>query len=586
MKGDLLVSSESRVIHLGPLGEVLATLDLEAPVAALTGRLGRAYAVAGATLFVIERGDAGLHAVHRVALPLPRAHDLDVDRMGAHALVVEDPHACKIVEIATGEVVGCRGPAAWLAKGVREIYARFSPLTDHVFVAYSRAHHMYKLSYRGHKVVELDQPSTWCTPLATSPDGRWLAARQSGVGVVVWHLVDERQVLFAELDAATPHQAKFAKRARALPAAIKDLGGGMLNVARCRAAPELAGEATAIGVAPGATYVVTGGRDGHVTVIHEASRRIERSDGMVVQEACLAVTVQLSADGQRLRFGADLVSVALDGAVTIIDLDTGACRAPGKLEVGATFRVHEGGADLVVIEGRTARAFDRETLAPRWAFEDPLPECEHLDFDGTTLIGLADLGGAARALHRFDPRTGAAAAPVALTLLGTGLRTQGGVSIEGGRGKVLVHGVCTDGYSRSFPLAADGSVGEALDGELLPDFEHLLAPRSRSGWTIVRVGEPSAIVASAEVKDVSIGRLHVDLGVHRAVAADMHTRRVHVFTLEGEPMASLDALGETTHHSATFNFGSTARWLWVLERDGQLRRFDLDALCGVAPRAP
>ncbi|APR82871.1 Hypothetical protein A7982_08220 [Minicystis rosea] len=576
VKGDLLAASGSRVLHLGLGGEVLAALDVEAPVSALAGRLGRAYAVAGAALVVIERGDAGLRVVQRIALPLARAHGVDVDRTGEHALVVEDPRAGKVVEIATGKVVGDLGPAAWMAKGVREIDARFSPVSEHVLAAYNRSHHPQKLSYRGRKVAELQQPSAWCTPLASSADGRWLAARQSGVGIIVWDLVDERQLLFAELDAETPHQAKFAKRMRAQPASIQDLGGGFLRVSRWRAVPELEGEATAVGVAPNGAYAVTGGRDGHVTVIHEASRRIERSNGAVLQKASLVATVPVPAEGRWLRIGADLLCMATDGTISIVDLDTGALRTPGKITAGPMPRVYARGSDLVIIEERTARAFDRETLAPRWAFEDPLPRCKDLGFDGAAIVGLEDLGGDARALHRFDPDTGAAA-PIALTLQGTRLRTDDTVSVDGGCGKVFVQGICTDGHTRRFLVAADGTLSNALEGELLPDFEHVLPSHSLSGWLVTRAAEPSVIVASAEVANVTIGRLHVDLAVRRVVAEDMHTRRVHVFTLTGEPVASLDALG-ATHFVATFNFGETPRWLWILEDGGKLRRFDLDAL--------
>lgn len=215
------------------------------------------------------------------------------------------------------------GPAAWQAKGVHEIDARFSPQGDHVFVAYSRAHWPLKLSYRGRKVGQLEQPSAWCTPLAASPEGRWLAARQSGVGVIV--------------SAVTPF-----------------------------------------------------------------------------------------------------------------------------------------------------------------------------------------------------------------------------------------------GSSRTFFLSDDGSVGEPLDGEPLPDREHVVATQRLCASTVVRADDPSALVVSAEVEGVTIGFLHVDLAVRRVVAQDLHIRRVHVFSLEGERVASLDALGAT--YPDPFHFGQAARWLWILERDGRLRRFDLEAL--------
>jgi len=115
-----------------------------------------------------------------------------------------------------------------------------------------------------------------------------------------------------------------------------------------------------------------------------------------------------------------------------------------------------------------------------------------------------------------------------------------------------------------------------LDGEPLPDREHVVATQRLCASTVVRADDPSALVVSAEVEGVTIGFLHVDLAVRRVVAQDLHIRRVHVFSLEGERVASLDALGAT--YPDPFHFGQAARWLWILERDGRLRRFDLEAL--------
>lgn len=51
----------------------------------------------------------------------------------------------------------------------------------------------------------------------------------------------------------------------------------------------------------------------------------------------------------------------------------------------------------------------------------------------------------------------------------------------------------------------------------------------------------------------------------------MHTRRTYVFTLEGEKLAELDALGPL----AEFAFAPSGDAIWVFERGGMFRRFSL-----------
>jgi hypothetical protein len=505
--------------------------------------------------------------------------DLDVDPSGTRAVVIASPRAAHVIDVATGATIGNLAPPKYRTKRVREVDARFSPTSDHLFAAYSRVHRIQKLSYRGRAVGDLEQPSAWCTPLATSPDRRWLASRQSGVGVVAWDLTTERELFFAELDPSTPYQEKFAKRGAAEPTAIKQIGGGFIKITRWKAAPELQGEATAIGVAPRCAYVATGGADGHVTIVDEATRRIERSDGRIIQRPVLLQTVALPGNpetAQFCRFGAEVFVLSREGTVTTVDLTTGEARAPGTIEIDPTFRLHASGDDVVVIDGQRARCYERRSLALRWSHENPLPSCTWMSFDGRLLVGLAEKTGDEQSLVRFDPVAGAALDAIPVSLASTSLHRDGGgftLAVAAGRGRWLLEGHTYDGHRRFFPIAPDGALAAPLEKEacVLDDFAHVRYSEIDS-WRIERIAD-RAVVAESTAAGLSLsGFIAVDLEARRVAACELHTQRVLVLTLEGERVSDIDAVGNV-HYYTPFLFAPGATSLWVHERFGLLRRF-------------
>ncbi len=572
--GEVLAAAGNRLVRITREGVASTAMELDSPIHALAARHDRVGAIAGAALHVADRIAGEWRILQRIDLPTATAHDLDIDRKGKRAYVGENPHSGWIFDVETGANVGRVVPAQWLAKRARETYARFSPVTDHVYVAYSGAHHVLKCSAKGRRVAELGtSPSTWCTPIATSLDGRWLVSRQSGIGVIAWDLTTEAELLFAELDYETPHQSKFEKRMAVTPAAVKSMGQGAIKVTRWRAVPELEGEATAIGVAPDCAYLATGDRHGRVTLIDVATRRIERSDGVVLQRGGLrhSLRVPNGEQARRLRVGDELVFVAKDGEMTSLDLATGSLDVRGKIEIGGTFAMFGHGGDLVLIEGTRANCINRATLETRWSWDDALPKCTGLAFDGTFLIGLEDLGGEARALRRFDPAVGKERDRLPVTLAGARLRTDE-VSVEGCHGHNFVSGWCHDGRFRRFPLRDDGTLASPLDDDavLLPGFEHVITC-ALDGWTIRSTDNLDEPMATAKVEHVTLGGALADVSLHRVVAQDMHTKVTFVFTLEGVFVDKLDAIGPVEDHL----LGPTEDSLWILERGGMIRAFTI-----------
>jgi hypothetical protein len=561
-------------VRISPSGEILGTIELQAPVAGLVFRAGRVYAAAGVVLYQIDP-DAGWQITHRIQVPdIEEVHTLDVDHKGKRAVVVQNPDRGRIVEIATGE---CSSFALtkYLEKSVNELDVRFSSQSDHMFAALSRSHQIRKLSPRGHKTGELPLHSTWCTPLASSPEGRWLAARQSGVGIIVWDLADERQLLFAELDDSSGEE-KYQRSARVMVAAVKVRPSGSLKVTRWRPAPEFEGQATAIGVAPGCAYVATGDRDGWVTLVDAATRRIERSDGQVRQEACLSATVQVPERAMKRRVGDELFFLTLEGSLSKVHLATGEQTALANLGLTAPYYLpfYIQGEELIVIAQRRVCGFDLRTFEMRWSFDDPLPMCKRVSFDGLALMGIEDLGGDARALRRFNPRTGELATPVPVSVKGTRIRAGYEMQIHGRNGRYYLDGTCDpSGETRYFPITADGVVGPAVPerGQILEDLEHVFVA-DRSSWWLAHVGNPWTPLLKADIKNGQVGFTEVDLRNRRVAARDPSTWRMHVWTLEGEPVVTLDALG---YHGEGSYFGPGASSLWTLENGGALRRYEL-----------
>jgi hypothetical protein len=571
--GEVVAAAGSRLERVRPDGTVLEALELDAPVGALTARRGRIYAVAGDTVHVLERdggerGD-GWTWVYRTAVPLSDCHDIDVDRRGKHVVVCQRPGLGSVVELETGAVVGhCNQPASD-RKTVTESYARFSPVTDHLYRASSRAHWLEKLAKLGKSgrslgwKHRLTQPSTWCTPLASSPDGRYVASRQSGVGVLVWDLQDAAQVLFAELDDA-PEQEKFAKRMRREPAVVKQLGPGAVTVKRWQTLPGQDGETTAVAVAPGAAYAATGDRHGVLTVVTGRTRRIEQSDGRLRQRGCRSAVIPVDGVLTSTFTATEWIGISADGTVTVVDLATAQAHSPGSVDLegltGTGPALHVDGDELVLIGGPNAGAFDRRTLACVWRADAPLPDCHDLSYSGTELLAVDKPDGPARRIHRYQPRTGD-------HTLGPTVRSDpadswiSGVVRSHRTGGFFVHTrQRSDGDQRWYQVLPDGELGARLPrrARMLPDGKHAVSS-SVSGWQLFDLESPDRPGTVVDDIEVALGRPHVDPALGLVAADDFHTKRVHIWTVAGEPVASFDGVGENLLRSLAFAGGS----LWL-----------------------
>jgi hypothetical protein len=574
--GQVVAASGSRLERVRPDGMALEALELDAPVGALTARRGRIYAVAGDTVHVFEpdggeRGD-GWARVYRTPVPLSDCHDIDVDRRGKHVVVCQRPGLGSVVELETGAVVGHCNRRADESKTVTESYARFSPVTDHLYRASSRAHDLVKLAKLGKSGRSLGwkhhlrQPSTWCTPLASSPDGRYVASRQSGVGVLVWDLREPAQVLFAELDDA-PKQEMFAKRMRREPAVVKPLGPGAVTVKRWQTLPGQDGETTAVAVAPGAAYAATGDRHGVLTVVHRWTRRIERSDGRLRQPACLSAEVSLD-DIEHWTFTAtEWIGISADGTVTVVDLATAEAHSPGSVDFdGLTDSVpdlHIDGDELVLSSWQTARAFDRRTLTPTWRADTPLPDCGTLSYCGSELVAIDKSDGPLRQIHRYQPRTGAHALGPAVRFGSADWR---GAQVARSRrnGRFFVHMQSRSGSLRLWSeVLPSGELGIHFPEEtrMLPDEQHAVQTSLR-GWQLFDLDAPEKPVAVVDDVDITLGLTRVDPALGLVAGVDHHTKRVYVWTTDGKPVASFDGVGENLARSLAIGGGA----LWLLSR--------------------
>ncbi|MEO3786013.1 WD40 repeat domain-containing protein [Actinocorallia sp. B10E7] len=458
--GELVGASGNRLVRVAPDGTMPDPLELDAPVGAVISRAGRVYAVAGDAVHTFE----DWRPVHRTPIPLSNCHDLDVDRRGKHVVVCERPGSGYVVELGTGIVVGHCGITAHERKTVTETYARFSPVTDNLYRASSRAHRVTKLARLGKSgralgwKHNLEQPSTWCTPLASSPDGRYVASRQSGTGVLVWDLRTERQVVFAELDDAR-YQEKFTKRMRREPVAVQPFGDGSVKVSRWAALLDRDGEATAVAVAPGARYAAVGGRDGTVTVIDVRTRRIERSDGLVQQPACLSALVEVGDPSAWSFTGGSWIGFFPEREPHVVDLATGQTISP----------------DTADVQNLTRRKEDEP--------KPPLPD---------------------------------------------GLRA-------------------------------------SRDGE------HAVAADMR-GWKVFSVSDLDTPLHVVDDLEAALAITRVDLAAGLVAGQDYHTKRLYVWTVDGEPVASFDGFGEA--RASGFAFADGALWMMARNREA-LYRLDL-----------
>ncbi|WP_157963957.1 hypothetical protein [Actinocorallia populi] len=425
--GEVLGAAGERIVRYGADGSLSAGPELGAPIGALCARAGKVFAVAGPAVHTLERDGDGWRLARSTPLPEEGYHDLDIDRKGAHAVVLRRPPESEaapprgvVVNLATGEEVGGVRAALSEVESITDVYARFSPVTDNVYRFASRSHDVEKLArfaksgrrVKGRTGLRM-QPSTWCTPVAASPDGRYVASRQSGSGVLVWDLAAERRVLYAELDDAAV-DAKLARRARRMPVAVRPLADG-ITVTRWAHLPVPDAATAAVAVAPGARYAVAGGADGTLTVIDGATRRIEYGDGTVSQPAVLTARVPVPAFGGYAFGDGHWVGVAPDGTVTAVDLGTGEARVPGALDfTGMDYPrladVHDG--VLVVTHTEGTRGYDLASLTEVWragarASAGPAREADdgfgfrqdqegwslyRLDAPETTLVTLCDRG--------------------------------------------------------------------------------------------------------------------------------------------------------------------------------------------------
>lgn len=575
--GEVVAASGSRLARVMPDGTVLAPSALDVTIGAMVARNGRVHAVAGDTVSTFERDGDGWSTVHRTPVPLSNCHDIDVDRRGKHVVVCQRPHSGYVVELGTGTVVGrCNMPASQ-ERAVSELYARFSPVTDHVYRAASRAHHVEKLGKLaksgrslGYQHELRGQPSAWCTPVATSPDGRHLVSRQSGIGVVVWDLQTDQEVLCAELDDA-PTQEKFGKRMRVAPAAVKPMGPNAITVTRWQNVPEQDGEATAVAVAPGARYAATGDRHGVLTVVDTRTRRIEQSDGRVRQPGCLSTVVPVSEAKVSTFTATEWFGVAPDGTVTVVDLATGETRSavvdvPHDDLQDTVLQVD--GDELVLTGRRTACAVDRRNLTPTWRVDDPLPGCGRLSYSDSELLAVEEPAdspalGRSRQIHRYQPRTGG-------HVVGAAIQFEDAADwvdrlmVSRQAGRFYVHASLRSAPSLHwYPLLPGGELGACLPkgSRMLADAVHAVVT-SKSGWAVFGIDDPERPVAVVDDVDPTLGRHHVDLAAGMVATQDVHTRRIYVWNLDGKPVASFDGVGEASVSS--FAFADAALWLLTI----------------------
>ncbi|WP_148085926.1 hypothetical protein [Actinocorallia herbida] len=578
--GEVLGAAGERIARIGADGVLRDGPGLGAPIGALCTRAGKVFAVAGDAVHTLDRAGEGWAVVRRTPLPFDGGHDLDIDRNGKYALVCRRPREGVVVELETGAGVGHLRPGGHAAKTTTELYGRFSPVADNVYRFSSRAHHVDKLARlaRSGRSLgfrhELEQPSTWCTPVASSPDGRHVASRQSGVGVLVWDLATERQVLFAELDDAD-REAKYARSARRAPVAARALGDG-IGITRWAALPVSDGAALAIAVAPGARYAAVGGADGSLTVVDGATRRIEHGDGRVRQAAVLTGVVP-TGPAARHAFGRDgtWTGLAEDGRVTTVDLATREVRALGSLDLIGLVVLGLAVEDdvLVVTHAAGARGHDRATLAEVWNADDVLAGLPRPTYSGGVLLGHPDAGEWPRALIRYDPRTGERDGDLTLACE-DGTFAAGRIVRDRRTGDVAVLGACVWHQRPRWHLFRDGSPAVHL-----PAFDAVVPEvfagisRQEGSWSLHPLANPDEPLASGLTEgglSFIYPALHVDLARGLAVGQDFTGRRLAVWRLDGSAFHLHDGLGEAWSTGYAFS-DDGALWLHSHKGDSLYR---------------
>ncbi|MDX6741087.1 hypothetical protein [Actinocorallia sp. A-T 12471] len=573
--GEVLGAAGDRIVRLGPDGSLRDGPAFDGVVGALCARVGKVFAVAGDAVHTLDRQGEEWAIVRSTPLPFDGCHDLDVDRTGRYALAVRKPSPeGVVVDLETGGQVGAVAVAKWEAKDVADVYARFSPVADNVYRFASRSDEvdkLAKLGRSGRKITVrplLGQPSAWCTPVASSPDGRHVASRQSGVGVLVWDLATERHVLFAELDDADRYD-KFARSASRAPVSARALGDGV-KVTRWAHLPVPDGDTTAVAVAPGARYAAVGGADGSVVVIDGATRRIEHGDGTVRQPALRTRVIR--CDPERKTYGVGVfgdgvwLGHAYTGAtrVTAVELATG---EPRDLDItGITpWGCAVSGDTLAVRHADGVRGYDRASLAPLWESADLLPDHDHHRFHDGLLLGRRITEDKAVVLARYDPRTGTRAADLTLACDGRPLRPES-IAYDPRTGDVAVRADC-EGKERWHLCRADAPTVH------LPVFETVIGAqgvgitRDEHGWHVLPFRDPDTPVASGLTTAglaLVYPRLHVDVARGLAVGQDFN-RRLGLWRLDGSAFRLFDGLGEA--EATGFAFTDDGLWLHSYKGD-------------------
>ncbi|WP_460303408.1 WD40 repeat domain-containing protein [Actinocorallia aurea] len=577
--GEVLGAVGDRIVRIG--AGLREGPDLGAPIGALCTRDGRVFAVAGDAVHTLDRDGDAWTVSRRTPLPFDGAHDLDVDRNGRHAVVCRRPRDGVVVELETGAQIGHLRPAQHAVKTTNEMYARFSPVADNVYRFSSREHSvdkMARLARSGRTLGfahDLHQPSSWCTPVASSPDGRHVASRQSGVGVLVWDLATERQVLFAELDDAD-RQAKYARSARRTPTAARALGDG-IKITRWAGLPEIDGDASAVAVAPGARYAAVGGADGTVTVVDGATRRIEAGAGRVRQPPLLTGIVPVGPTERRGFAGGAFLGVAKDGRVVSVDLATREVREHGALDLtgivvlGSDVAVEDDVFVLKHWEGH--RAYDRETLAEVWRTDDISSAYPRQFSSGGLLLGYPDEGEPPRALIRYDPRTRERGQDLPLVCEHGAFAPEDAVGVPGTQ-DVAVLGECFPGRRARWHLFHNGEPAVHL-----PPFEAVLPEigagitREEGTWSLRPFLAPDRPLASGLTDGGLAGihrAMHVDLARGLALSRDATGHRLAVWRLDGSAFHLYDALGEAWSTRYAFADDGTL-WFHAYKRDSLYR---------------
>ncbi|WP_344244988.1 hypothetical protein [Actinocorallia libanotica] len=576
--GEVLGAAGDRLVRFGADGSLREGPALGEPIGALCTRAGKVFAVAGPAVHTLERAGDAWRTARSTPLPEEGHHDLDIDRKGAHAVAVRTPPRRErlpprgvVVNLETGRQVGRVDVAQWEAESVTEMYARFSPVTDNVYRFATLNHGVEKLARFGGSGRKLRQPwtlqrqpSTLCTPVASCPDGRYVASRQHGIGVLVWDLAIEENVLYAELEDAGQEE-RSAGWART---SIHD------------------GGTSAVAVAPGLRYAAVGGADGGVTVVDGPTRRIEHADGTVRQPALLDRVIQVggkSGPGRHDRLGeGEFCDGAWFGSslertsATVVDLDSGETR---RLDLGGrrALRTVADKDTLAVVHDRGIVGYDRLTLTEIWDTGMDSAGLRGSAYSGGLVLAHQLSGDGNGRIIRYDPRTGRSESSPDLVCRG---RTFGVEEMElhPDTGDMAVLASC-DGSTPAWHLLRDDAPVTHLAGFTKVIAAQGIGLHEENGtWSLRSLREPDRPLFSGRPDEdltrfiSSVESMAVDLDRGIAVGQEIMGRRLAFWRLDGSAFQIIDGIGEVWADRFSFTDDS----LWLHSRRGdRLYRLDL-----------